>query len=81
MNFPIDWRFWKITVYSIYARALVISAQQEEILGIFNFVCEQEANCLERLLSWKKVEDVNKMSLMTVKCSHLDPRSLPETDS
>lgn len=44
---------WKITINSIYACTLVIAAQQEEIFWIFDFVGEKQANCLERLLSWK----------------------------
>jgi len=29
----------------------VIAAQNEEILWIFDFVCKQQADCLERLLA------------------------------
>lgn len=53
LNFPID--FILITVNSIYACTLVIAAQQEEIFWIFDFVGEKQANCLEWLLSWKKM--------------------------
>lgn len=61
LNFPID--FCLITVNSIYACTLVIAAQQEEVLGIFDFVGEQQANCLERLLSWKIIEkEIMKIS-------------------
>jgi hypothetical protein len=55
-----------ITVNSIYACTLVIAAQQKEILWIFDFVGEKQANCLERLLSCKRREyfNVNVKALM-----------------
>lgn len=38
-------------INSIYTGALVVAAKQEEILRIFDFIGEQEADCLQRLLS------------------------------
>lgn len=38
-------------INAIYACTLMITAQQEEILRVFDFVGEQQTNCLERLLS------------------------------
>lgn len=42
---------WNSPVNSIYACALVVAAQQEEVLRIFDFVREQQADGLQRLLS------------------------------
>lgn len=39
------------SVYSVYAGALVIAAQQEEILGIFDFVRQQQAYGFQRLFA------------------------------
>ena len=39
------------TVYAIDARALVVAAQQEEILGILDLKGEEKTNCFERLLA------------------------------
>lgn len=50
-EFPNRLALHEITINSIYACTLVIAAQQEEIFWIFDFVGEQQANCLERLLS------------------------------
>jgi hypothetical protein len=55
LNFPID--FLLITVNSIYACTLVIAAQQKEVLWIFDFVGEEQADGFERLFAWKKAEN------------------------
>ena len=39
------------TVYAIDARALVVAAQQEEILGILDLIGEEKTDCFERLLA------------------------------
>lgn len=38
------------TIYPVYAGAFVIAAQQEEVLRIFDFVCQQQAYRLQGLL-------------------------------
>ena len=38
-------------VYPIDTRTLVISSQNEEVFGVFDLVCEEEADCLKRLLA------------------------------
>lgn len=40
-----------ITVYPIDAGALVVAAQQEEVLRIFDFVRQQQADRLQRLFA------------------------------
>lgn len=52
-------RFLVVLVLTLVVKAvdaidggtLMIAAQQKEILGIFDFVREQQADCLERLLA------------------------------
>ena len=39
------------SVDAVDGRALVVSAQDEEVLGILDLVCEEKADCFERLLS------------------------------
>lgn len=38
-------------IYPIDRRAFMIATKEEEIFRIFHFVCEQQTNCLQRLLS------------------------------
>lgn len=46
-NYPV----YRLPINSIYTSALMVSAQQEEVLWIFDFVREQETDGLQRLLS------------------------------
>lgn len=39
------------TVDTVDGRALVVAAQNEEVLGVFDLVCQQKADGLERLLA------------------------------
>jgi hypothetical protein len=38
-------------VDAVDGRALVVAAQDEEILGVLDLVCEQQADCLQRLFA------------------------------
>ena len=50
LRLPSPLTFIVEAVDAVDAGALVVSAQQEEVLGIFDFVGQQEADGLERLL-------------------------------
>lgn len=39
------------SIYPVDGRALVVSSEQKEVLWILDFVCKQQANCLQRLFS------------------------------
>ena len=39
------------TVDSIDGGALVVAAEKEEVLGVLDFVCQQQADCLQTLLA------------------------------
>lgn len=55
--FCFEWQLWgsfrflHLPVNSIYTRTLVVAAKQEEVLWIFDFVREQQADGLQGLLS------------------------------
>lgn len=38
-------------VYPVDTGTLVVASQDEEIFGVFDLICEEEADSLERLLS------------------------------
>lgn len=38
------------TIDTVYARALVVASQKEEVFRVLDFVGEQKAYCFERLL-------------------------------
>jgi len=38
-------------VYPVDARTLVVSSQNEEVFGVFDLVCKEEADRLKRLLA------------------------------
>jgi hypothetical protein len=69
-------------VDAVDGRALVVAAQYEEILGVLDLVCEQQADCLQRLFAsvyivakeevicfrWKAAifEETQKIIILTV---------------